>query len=216
MDREQVKTLQTGYDTVAEEYAERLFDELENKPLDGELLDRFAANVRGKGLVCDMGCGPGQVARFLRNLDLKVCGVDLSQGMVEQAKRLNPEIDFLQGDMFALDIADETFAGIAAFYSIVNLPRQEVTKALRELQRILKPNGLLLLAFHLGDEALHVEELWEKPVSLDFYFFTSAEVTGYLQAAAFVVEEVIERPPYAPDVEHQSHRAYIFARKTGQ
>ena len=36
-----------------------------------------------------------------------------------------------------------------------------------------------------------------------------------LEAAGLVVEDVIERKPYAPDVEYQSRRAYVFARKPG-
>jgi hypothetical protein len=38
-------------------------------------------------------------------------------------------------------------------------------------------------------------------------------VAGYLRAAGFEVEEILEREPYAPDIEYQSRRAYIFARK---
>jgi hypothetical protein len=49
----------TSYDRVADEYVRRIFDELQHKPLDRLLLDRFAASVRGMGPVCDMGCGPG-------------------------------------------------------------------------------------------------------------------------------------------------------------
>ena len=59
-----IKELQSSYDQVAEEYVERIFHELEHKPLDRELLDRFAANVRDLGPVCDMGCGPGHIARL--------------------------------------------------------------------------------------------------------------------------------------------------------
>ncbi len=36
-----------------------------------------------------------------------------------------------------------------------------------------------------------------------------------MEAAGFAIEEVIEREPYAPEVEYQSRRAYIFARKPG-
>jgi 2-polyprenyl-3-methyl-5-hydroxy-6-metoxy-1,4-benzoquinol methylase len=54
-------------DRLADEYARRIFNELQHKPLDRELLDRFAARIVGRGEVCDMGCGPGQIARYLRD-----------------------------------------------------------------------------------------------------------------------------------------------------
>ena len=56
---------QAGYDAVAEEYAERFFDELAAKPLDRALLDCLAELTRGLGVVADIGCGPGQIARYL-------------------------------------------------------------------------------------------------------------------------------------------------------
>jgi predicted TPR repeat methyltransferase len=68
------KSVREDYDRLAEEYARRLFDELQHKPFDCELLNRFATEVRGRGDVCDMGCGPGHVARYLRDAGVIVFG----------------------------------------------------------------------------------------------------------------------------------------------
>ena len=190
----------------------RIYDELRHKPLDRQLLDRFALSVREAGLACDMGCGPGHVARYLREQGAEVCGVDLSFGMIERARRLNPGIEFQQGDMLALDVANGTWAGIAAFYSIIHIPRGEVVRALCELKRVLGMGGLLLLAFHIGDDMIHRDELWGRKVCLDFLLFRPDEMVAYLRSAGFKIEEIILRDPY-PDVEHQSRRAYIFAEK---
>jgi len=204
--------LQSSYDAVAEEYVRRIFDELNGKPLDRELLDRFAADVREKGMVCDVGCGPGQVARYLAERDVNVIGIDLSPEMIRQARRLTPNVEFRQGNMLALEAEDGAWAGITAFYSLIHIPHEEVSSALREFARVLRPAGLLLLAFHIGEEVIHLDEWWERQVSVDFIFFRPEEMTGYLQAAGFEIEAVIERPPYE-NVEHPSRRAYIFARK---
>lgn len=212
MDRQKTANLQSSYDRVADEYVRRIYDELQYKPLDCQLLDRLVESVQPLGPICDMGCGPGHVARYLRERGANVCGVDLSPGMIEQARRLNPGIDFTQGNMLALAVADEAWGGIAAFYSIIHVPRGEVASALRELKRVLRPGGLLLLAFHVGEEVVHLDEWWGQRVSVDFVFFTPKEIEAYLQSAGFEIEETIERDPY-PDVEHQSRRAYIFARK---
>jgi ubiquinone/menaquinone biosynthesis C-methylase UbiE len=212
MDQQQLENLQASYDRVAEEYAQRIFDELQYKPLDRQLLDRLADSVPAGGIICDMGCGPGQIARYLCDRGAQVIGVDLSAHMIAEAQQLNPDIEFRQGNMLALDVEDEAWAAIAAFYSIIHVPREEVMLALHEFKRVLQPGGLLLLAFHLGAEVLHVEEWWGQPVSADFVYFQAPEMQAYLQAAGFQMEDLIERPPY-PDVEHQSHRAYILARK---
>jgi SAM-dependent methyltransferase len=213
MDERTLNAIQKSYDGIADEYARHLYSELDNKPLDRELLTRFAARVKGKGAICDMGCGPGHIARFLHDAGANVFGLDLSSRMIEEARRLNPEISFREGNMLALDLPDASLAGIAAFYAIVNLPRESLLQVFREMARVLKPDGLLLLAFHIGDETLQPDALWGRPVAMDFYFFPPHAIQRDLEAAGLVVEEVIEREPYAPEVEHQSRRAYIFARK---
>lgn len=203
---------QTSYDLVADEYVRRIFDELKHKPLDRQLLDRFAASVRGLGLACDMGCGPGQVARYLHEQGVEVCGVDLSPAMVERARGLTPGVEFRQGNMLALDVPDEAWAGITAFYSLIHIPRGDLVRALSELRRVLRPGGLLLVSFHIGDDSIHLDEWWGQQVCVDFFLFQSAEMAICLTSAGFEIEEVIEREPY-PDVEHQSRRSYIFARR---
>jgi SAM-dependent methyltransferase len=204
--------LRVSYDRVAKNYAEQYYSELEAKPFDRRLLDWLIEKTGNLGVICDMGCGPGQIARYLHDRGAEACGVDLSDEMVKQAARLNPDIAFAQGDMLELNkVADDAYGGIAAFYSIVHISRPAVVAALRVLKRVLRPTGVLLLSFHIGQEMVHRDEWWDKPVSLDFILFEAAEMKGYLKAAGFELEEVIERDPY-PD-EYQSRRAYIFARK---
>jgi SAM-dependent methyltransferase len=209
----QVRNTETSYDLVAEEYARRIFDELKGKPLDCELLDRFVARTREKGSVADVGCGPGHITRYLRERGVQIFGIDLSSEMIGQARTLNPDIQFRQGDMAALKFPDNTLAGIIAFYSIIHIPRGQVVDALREFRRTLLPGGVLLLSFHIGDEVVHADKWWGHDVSLDFTFFQSDEMVEYLESAGLNVVEVIEREPYAPDVEHQSRRSYVFVQK---
>lgn len=204
--------VQTSYDRVADEYVRRISDELEHKPLDRDLLDLFAEWMQALGTACDLGCGPGHVARYLHERGVEVIGVDLSTQMVEHARRSKPAIEFRRGDMRSLDVVDEAWGGIAAFYSVIHIPRAEVTATLSEMRRVLRPGGLLLLAFHIGDGLLHLDEWLGQKVSVDFVLFRPEEMAGYLLSAGFEVEEIVEREPY-PEVEHQSRRAYIFTRK---
>lgn len=213
MDGNSIQAIRESYDRIADEYALRLSSELQHKPLDRDLLNRFAAEMAGRGQVCDMGCGPGHVARYLRDAGTTVFGLDLSPKMVEQARRLNPDISFREGNMMALDLEDRTLAGIAAFYAIVNIPKESLPLVFREMARVLKPGGLLLLAFHMGDEILQEKELWGRPISMDFLLFQPWAIRQCIEVAGLRIEEIIEREPYAPEVEYQSRRAYIFARK---
>jgi SAM-dependent methyltransferase len=204
--------VQSSYDRVAEEYARRIFGELEHKPFDRQLLDRFAARVQRLGPACDLGCGPGHVARYLHERGVRVVGLDLSPAMVELARRLNPGIEFRQGNMLSLDIEEGAWGGIAAFYSIIHILRADVPVALAEMKRVLRPGGLLLLSFHVGDETVHLDEWWGHPVSVNFQFFRTEEMADSLRAAGFEIEEIVEREPY-PQIEHQSRRASILAKR---
>jgi ubiquinone/menaquinone biosynthesis C-methylase UbiE len=213
MIQEKISDVSTCYDLVADEYARRIYDELRHKPFDRRLLDRLAESVRHSGVVCDLGCGPGQVARYLNERGAKVCGMDLSAGMIERARQLNPGIEFNQGDMRALPVQDNAWAGIAAFYAIVNVLPGDILKALQEMLRVLVPGGRLLLSFHIGEDTSQVEDMWDYGTALEFHFFRVSTMPGYLSRAGFEIEEIVERGPYAPDVEYQSRRAYIFAQK---
>lgn len=210
-----IRAIRESYDRVADEYARRIANELQHKPLDRALLDRFAAEVAGRGDVCDLGCGPGHIARYLRDAGAAVFGLDLSPRMVDEARRLHPEIAFREGDMLALDLPTGSLAGIAAFYAIVNIPRHFLGTVFGEMARVLQPGGVLLLAFHAGHATVHQTDLWGRRIDMDFFFFDLPLIRAGLEAAGFVVGDVVERGPYAPEIEYQSRRAYVFARTPG-
>lgn len=208
---EGLSDLQTGYDRVAEHYATEFFEELARKPFDCQQLNEFAENVRGEGDVCELGCGPGQVARYLKDRGVNVRGVDLSAEMVRVASRLNPDIPFEQGDMLALNFPDESVAALVLFYSIIHIKREDVTRALQEMNRVLTPGGKLFLAFHCGEGELHRDEWYGQPVSIDFRLFQEDEMARYLAAAGFEGIKIVERAPY--EFEYPTKRLYAFASK---
>ena len=205
---------QQSYDRLAEEYTARIFGELAGKPLDRALLDCLAEQVGTLGPVADIGCGPGHVARYLHERGMATLGIDLSLEMVARARRLSPDIPFEQGNMLALAATDAALGGIVAYYSIIHIPPNAVPQAFAEFQRVLRPGGQLMLGFHAGeDELVHLDELWDFPISLDYYFYRPETLADLLEAAGFTIEARIVRAPYAPDVEHQSQRGYLLARK---
>lgn len=204
--------LPTSYDRVAADYTARIANELAGKPLDRALLHAFAEQAGALGPVADLGCGPGHVAAFLAAAGAAVVGFDLSSGMIDQARRRYPALDFRQGDLRSLDAADATYGGVIAFYSIIHLAEGELDPAFAEWRRALRPGGLALVAFHIGDSVVHLDEWWDHPVDLDFRFLPVEWVTSALERAQFTIEALLQRSPY-PGVEHPSQRAYVLARK---
>lgn len=203
--------MRRSYDSVAEAYASHLAAELEQKPLDRHLLNRFAEATRGCGLVADLGCGPGHVARYLHDQGVSITGVDLSPEMIRVAGSLNPGIEFRVGDMTALDFEPATLAGIVAFYSIVHFEAAALAGVFEEMHRVVSPDGFVLLSFHAGDEVVHADELFGVPVSLDFRFHQPDAVRRALREARFRIIEEVVREPY-PGAEFPSRRCYLLAR----
>lgn len=201
------------YDAVASAYAEANYRELDHKPLDRWLLLRFADENLGKGRVGDLGCGPGQATRFLFDAGLdEIIGIDLSPKMVEQAQKLNPDLTYKVGDMLRIAFRKNSFRALVALYSIVHFDDKQVDTFLKEAFRILKPDGQLLLSFHIGSEVQHVEELNGVQAKANFHFFEVDPMVEALKDNGFRIMDVVIRYPY-PDVEFQSRRAYVLAEK---
>src|SRR5262249_5534387 len=149
-----------SYDSAAQAYADHLRDELARKPLDRHLLNRFAEELRGRGPVADLGCGPGHVGAYLQEKGLQVLGIDLSPEMIGIARASYPNLEFRVGDMNGLDLPDASLAGVVAFYAIVHVDASELGPIMREIRRVVTPDSLVLVAFHAGDEVVHVEDLF--------------------------------------------------------
>jgi len=76
---------------------------------------------------------------------------------------------------------------------------------------VLRPSGLLLVAFHVGSEVRHRAEWWGHAVDVDFRFFEPPDIAETLEAAGFVVEMRLERTRYPEEIE--TRRAYLLARR---
>ncbi len=71
--------------------------------------------------------------------------------------------------------------GIVGFNSIIHFSGPQVVPVLDGFYRVLRPNGVLLLSLHVGQEVRRVEEWWGKPTSLEGVFFEREVMEGYLR-----------------------------------
>jgi len=203
----------SSYERVARHYADEIAGELAEKPFDRDFLNRFADRI-GDGRVVELGCGPGHVSAYLAARGPRVSGIDLSPAMIEQARRLFPRIAFEVGDMLHLPFDEGTLAGLVSFYSIVHFDERQTDVAFAEMSRVLDSNGVLALAFHVGDDVVHRDEWFGESVSVDFRLHDPTSVQRQLQNVGFTIESVDERDPYPPPVEAQTRRCYIVALKS--
>ena len=97
----------------------------------------------------DVATGTGDFAIQLhRSLQPQhITGIDLSQGMLDEAKRkvkekgLEKDISFEQGDCMALPMQDEAFDAVTVAFGVRNF--EHLLQGYREMARVLKPGGML-------------------------------------------------------------------------
>ncbi|MFE2297801.1 class I SAM-dependent DNA methyltransferase [Streptomyces sp. NPDC059445] len=141
-----------AFDAIGDRYDEA-FPHKEGQVTAGEwLVGSLAEGAR----VLDLGCGTGvPTARQMADAGFEVVGVDLSGGMVELASGYVPEGTFHQVDLADLRPGGPRdlgrFDGVAAFFSLLMLPRAEIPLALRTVRHLLVPGGLFVLSMVEAD-----------------------------------------------------------------
>ena len=104
------------YNRTAREYAAEFLNELDGKPFDRSLLDRFAAMLPDNGRVYDFGCGSGQTTAYLaRGGRLRLTGLDFAREAVLLARQNFPGLEFEVDDMLASKMPPASADGILAF-----------------------------------------------------------------------------------------------------
>ena len=126
-----------GWEEIPNQY-HQAFGELTRQAIE-PLLD--AARVRKETKLLDIACGPGYVSAVAAKRGAIVLGIDFSNSMLEEAKRLHPGIDFRQGDAEQLPLGGGLFDAVAMNFGILHLAQPE--KALLETYRVLRSQGRL-------------------------------------------------------------------------
>ncbi len=105
----------------------------------------------GKRKVYDLGCGLGRHLLFLAQMGFDVCGSDLSERAVEEArKRLAAAClpgRIKHGDMVKIEEPDDTYDAVIAYNVVYHVYPEGMRTTIKEIHRILKGGGLLLGTF---------------------------------------------------------------------
>ena len=164
-----------GYSKVADEY-DRRFGSLTTRAAEA-LLD--AAGVGRGSRVLDVGTGPGYVAARAAARGASVLGVDLASGCVDLARRLQPELEFRQGDAHRLPLPDASFDAVVANFLMPHLA--DHPRFATELARVLVDDGRTALS------------TWDHPERTPF---PGALFLAVAQAGAPMAEGVPPGPPF--------------------
>jgi SAM-dependent methyltransferase len=201
----QLAATRAAYDEMADRYAEFIKADLVDKPLDRGMLAAFVELV-GPGPVADLGCGTGRLTAYLNSTGVSAFGVDLSPGMVAEARRLYPELRFDVGSLTGSKVGDGVLRGVLAWYSIIYTPPESLAEVFAEFHRMLAPGGHVALAFKAGNERRRIRRV----VEFDEYLLVPERIAGLMAGAGLRVTAQLVRGPGAGEPEPQ---AYLLAEK---
>ncbi len=113
---------------------------------------QIAEHIHPGNQVLDLGCGTGTLAQMCIERGAVVTGVDANSGMLAVAKRNSPSANYLNISLGNLDehLGDESFDIILSTLAFSELTRAERIHALKQIKRILRNGGTVLI----GDEII--------------------------------------------------------------
>jgi SAM-dependent methyltransferase len=197
------------YNAEAPSYAQKFARELDNKPFDRYILDRFSSLIPEEGAVCEIGCGPGQVSCYLKTKNSISYGLDLSLHMLQGSFKLKPFNLPIEGNYFRMPFKNNSLDGILGFYAIVHDETSLVELLLSEVRRVLKTCGAFLFSFHTGNNRITATNTGS---TVEYIFHDFEKINDIVNRSNFTNLESVVRLPY-PDVEYPSRRAYFLLRK---
>ncbi len=172
-----------GYDACARAYHEARKTQAPTELR--ELVDRLEAAAE----VLDLGCGAGvPIARSLA-VRHHVTGVDISQAMVDVARRNVPAGDFICADITSIDFNPASFDAVVAICSIFHLPRAEQPALFRKVHRWLRPGGYFLCTLSHHSEAGYTEDGFFG-VTMYWSNYALSEYLDTLALAGFTLVEI--------------------------
>jgi len=159
------------------------FDSYDLSPL----IDRFLDLVKGKRIL-DLGCGIGRDVAVFRERGCRVTGIDASPELLAVAKLRMPDADLREMDFLHLDFPDAPFDGIWAAASLLHVPKAKLPTVLREVVRVLKPEGALFSSWKEGEGESMIPD-YTGAQGRFFAFYTKVEISGIMEQAGLKVME---------------------------
>jgi SAM-dependent methyltransferase len=142
--------VESGYDEIAQRYADAIRAGRGPETYFRSFLARVLERIPEGGTVLDLGCGAGLIAADLTR-HARVVAVDRSAGQLELARRNAPDATLVRADMVDLEFAPRSFDAIVAFWTLIHVPRDVHASLLARIHAWLRPGGLLAGTLGRGD-----------------------------------------------------------------
>ena len=182
------KTIET-YNQIAKIYADYTFNRLFQYHL-----NEFISLIPKDAKILDIGCGSGRDVQYFLDYNLNPTGIDISHEMINEAKTRVPNGDFKKMDMRNLKFKENTFDALWACASLLHISRKELPKVLQNLNKIIKPNGILFIALKEGEGSKIIREQKYKDLPRLFVYYNKSEIEKLINENGFsIIKSEIEK-----------------------
>ncbi len=147
----------------------------------------FIKRLKKGARILDVGCAGGRDMKEFTKKGFEAVGIDLSTVLLNIAKKEAPKGKYFKMDVLNLKFPKEHFDAIWADAVLLHLRRKDAAKAIKDLYRILKKDGVLYVSAKYGKGEKFVNE---KPFTnyVRFYtYFTKKEMENLLKLAGFKI-----------------------------
>ncbi len=208
------KTIQT-YNACAEQYKK----EIGSLTIYNKTYEFFASHLPEKAKVLELGCGPGNASKFIKNIrpNISITGIDLAPSMVELAKEELPEDHFFIDDIRNIGKYNTKYDAILGAFCVPYLNKKELEGMIANCRKILKPNGLLYLSVVGGeyDQSGPVAESFTDGMEVYVFFYPCEHIRSLLHAHGFLEKKKFDTPFPLSDGSFSADYVLICQKKDG-
>jgi cyclopropane fatty-acyl-phospholipid synthase-like methyltransferase len=179
---ETVRATYNRLGSVYDEWAQSVRKEERQKYL-AKICQRFVDGSK----ILDIGCGNGLLNTAHLVNHFNVIGIDVSERQIDEAKLNLPDAEFVCANVLEHEFEQASLDGIVSFYCFNHIPRTSYRDLLAKFRRWLKPDGLLIASFGIGDTEGWTGE-WLGATTF-FSSYTQVETVSLIENSGFQIEE---------------------------
>ncbi|MEI6053777.1 MAG: methyltransferase domain-containing protein [Candidatus Saccharibacteria bacterium] len=162
------------------------------------------------GKILDLGCGTGRDASLFLAENYDYTGIDLSDGMIDEAKKLFPAGKFEAMDLCDLKFNDQSFDGIWSFAAYLHIPKKDISDAIKEANRVLKLGGIGYITIKKGNFESYLGEGGSKRY---WAFYGKNQFAKILQDNGFeIIKSWEDKRDYNPPTDVSIFLSYFIKK----
>ena len=169
------------YNKIAQEYDKEFGNDYSDTPY----VDKFLNYLEGKK-VLDIGCGVGNLTKYIMDKGFNVEGIDLSKEMLNIAKQKYSDIKFYEMNMKEITLRKK-YDGIMLAYSLFHLTKKEVIEVLPKYYDLLNSNCKILLILQYGQGERIVNEPLKEGLKIFINYYSQDEIIEILKNNRFKI-----------------------------